>query len=137
MGKPMTVAVAIKVLVVWAAILVLAVINGTFREAVLIPNLGTASGLILSGLLLSLFILGATYLFLPWLGVRRPYQLLLIGLCWLALTLVFEFSFGLLRGQAPAEILEAYTFKGGNIWPVVLMVTAAAPLLAAKLRGWW
>jgi hypothetical protein len=70
------------------------------------------------------------------LAVRSASQLLLIGLGWLVLTLVFEFSFGLLRGVLPTEILAAYTFKGGNIWPLVLLVTAAAPWLAAKLRGW-
>lgn len=105
MGKSMTAAVAMKVLAVWAAIL--AVVNGTLREAVLTPWLDTASALMLSGVLLSLFILGATYLFLPWLGVRHPYQLLGVGLCWLAFTLVFEFSLGLLRRQTIVEILEA------------------------------
>ena len=131
-----TVEVAAKALAIWVVILVLAVINGTFREAVLIPKLGGSSGLFLSGLLLSLLILAATYLLLPWLGIRRSGQLLLIGVCWLALTLVFEFSFGLLRGKALPEILGAYTFKGGNIWSVVLVVTAVAPCLAARLRGW-
>jgi hypothetical protein len=131
-----TVEVAAKALAIWVVILVLAIINGTFREAVLIPKLGGSSGLFLSGLLLSLLILAATYLLLPWLGIRRSGQLLLIGVCWLALTLVFEFSFGLLRGKALPEILGAYTFKGGNIWSVVLVVTAVAPCLAARLRGW-
>jgi len=131
-----TIEVAAKALAIWVVILVLAVINGTFREAVLIPKLGSSSGLFLSGLLLSLLILAATYLLLPWLGIRRSGQLLLIGVCWLALTLVFEFSFGLLRGKALSEILGAYTFKGGNIWSVVLVVTAVAPCLAARLRGW-
>ena len=131
-----TVEVAAKALAIWVVILVLAIINGTFREAVLIPKLGSSSGLFLSGLLLSLLILAATYLLLPWLGIRRSGQLLLIGVCWLALTLVFEFSFGLLRGKALSEILGAYTFKGGNIWSVVLVVTAVAPCLAARLRGW-
>ena len=131
-----TIEVAAKALAIWVVILVLAVINGTFREAVLIPKFGSSSGLFLSGLLLSLLILAATYLLLPWLGIRRSGQLLLIGVCWLALTLVFEFSFGLLRGKALSEILGAYTFKGGNIWSVVLVVTAVAPCLAARLRGW-
>ena len=131
-----TIEVAAKALAIWVVILVLAVINGTFREAVLIPKLGGSSGLFLSGSLLSLLILAATYLLLPWLGIRRSGQLLLIGVCWLALTLVFEFSFGLLRGKALPEILGAYTFKGGNIWSVVLVVTAVAPCLAARLRGW-
>lgn len=132
----MTIEIAAKALAIWAAILGLAIINGTFREVVLIPKLGNTSGLILSGVLLSIVILAATYLLLPWLGIRRSRQLLLIGLCWLILTLAFEFSFGLLRGKALPEILGAYTFKDGNIWSAVLVVTAVAPWLAAKLRGW-
>lgn len=132
----MTVEIAAKSLVVWAVILVLAIANGTLREAMLIPMLGIAPGEFLSGLFLSCLILAAAYLFLPWLGVRSTGQLLLIGLGWLVLTLIFEFSFGLLRGKAMAEILQAYMFKGGNIWPLVLVVTAAAPWLAARLRGW-
>jgi hypothetical protein len=125
-----------KTLAVWLGILILAVANGMFREAVLIPTLGKTPALILSGTLLSLVILAAAYLSLPWLAVRSPSQLLLIGLGWLVLTLIFEFSFGLLRGVPLTEMLAAYTFRGGNIWPVVLLVTAAAPWLAARLRGW-
>ena len=132
----MAIEVAAKALAIWVAILVLAIVNGTFREAVLIPKLGTTSGLILSGVFLSALILAATYLLLPWLGTRRSGQLFLIGFCWLVLTLVFEFSFGLLRGKTLPVILEAYTFKGGNLWPAVVLVTAVAPWLAAKLRGW-
>jgi len=32
-------------------------------------------------------------------------------------------------------LLEAYTFKDGNIWPIVLLVTLVAPLLAVRLRA--
>lgn len=128
--------IALKALAIWAGILMLAVFNGALREAVLIPKLGTAAGLVLSGLFLSVLILAAAYLSLPWLGARRFIELLGIGLGWLALTLVFEFSFGLWQGKSWQVMFEAYTFKGGNIWPVVLVVTAFAPYLAAKLRGW-
>lgn len=132
-----TVEVAAKALGVWAVILVLAMLNGVLREAVLIPMFGSAPGLVVSGLLLSCLILAVTFfLLLPWLGVHSSSQLLFIGFGWLILTLIFEFSFGLLRGKTMAEILDTYTFKNGNIWPVVLVVTAAAPWLAAKLRSW-
>ncbi len=60
---------------------------------------------------------------------------ILVGAGWLALTLIFEFSFGLRRGASMSEILGAYTFQEGNIWPLVLLITALAPWLAAKLRG--
>lgn len=132
----MLAAVALKALIVWAGILVLAVANGALREGVLVPKLGTPLGLVLSGLLLSLLILVVAYLSLPWLETRRPMHLLCIGLGWLALTLIFEFTFGLWQGKAWPVLLEAYTFKGGNIWPIVLGVVAVAPYVAAKLRGW-
>ncbi|WP_404419486.1 hypothetical protein [Marinospirillum sp.] len=128
--------IALKALVIWFAILVLAIANGVLRESVLVPGLGTPTALIVSGLLLSALIIGVTYFSLPWLHIRRPVQLWAVGLGWLALTLVFEFSFGLLQGKSWPELLEAYTFKDGNIWPLVLAVTALAPYIAAKLRGW-
>lgn len=128
--------IAAKALGVWTSILVLAVANGALREAILIPRLGKAAGLVLSGLLLSGLILVVAYLSLPWLSARGLHELLAVGLGWLFLTLAFEFSFDLLRGKPLGEILEAYTFKDGNIWPVVLLAIALAPWVAAKLRSW-
>ena len=125
-----------KALALWTLILLLAIANGLLREAVLIPRIGAFAGTALSCLLLAALILAVAYLGLPWMPVRRAGGLLWIGLGWLLLTLAFEFSFGLLRGKALAEILEAYTFRGGNLWPLVLAVTAAAPWLAARRRGW-
>ena len=132
----MTTKVMFKVIAIWMAILVFAIANGVLREAVLIPWLGSAPGLVLSGVFLSCVILATAYAAAPWLGLRSPHHLLLTGLGWLALTLAFEFSFGLVRGKPMAEILDAYAFKGGSIWPLVLIVTAAAPWVAARLRGW-
>ena len=131
----MTLVVAGKALVLWAVILVCAVANGALREAVLIPRLGGTPGLVISGLALSGVIVLVAYLGVPWLGARGVSELVLVGLGWLAATLIFEFSFGLLRGKSLAELLSAYTFEGGNIWPLVLVITAIAPWLAARLRG--
>lgn len=130
----MAVEVVLRAVGLWLVILALAIANGALREAVLIPKLGNASGLILSGVLLSGLVLLVAYLGLPWLRAEGR-ELIRIGLGWLAVTLVFEFSFGLLRGKPLGEILAAYTFKGGNIWPVVLLVVAMAPWLAGKIRG--
>jgi len=125
-----------KAFVVWLIILLLAIMNGVLRESIFIPKWGKTPGLVLSGLLLSVLILTVTYLALPWLNVQSAHKLIGIGCGWLLLTLVFEFSFGLLRGMPLKEILEAYTFKDGNIWLMVLLVTVLAPWIAAWFRGW-
>lgn len=88
-------ATTLKSLAVWAAILALAIVNGGLREAILVPTLGNTIGLALSGLLLSALIIAVSFATLPWLGVRRIAQLLAVGMGWAALTMVFEFTFGL------------------------------------------
>jgi hypothetical protein len=128
--------IALKALGIWAAILVLAIVNGVVRESILTPAFGLPAALVLSGVLLSAFIIGVAYISLPWLHIGHSVHLWLVGLGWLALTLIFEFSFGLWQGKSWPELLEAYSFKDGNIWLVVLVVTALAPYIAAKLRGW-
>lgn len=129
-------ALTVRALAIWLAILTMAVANGVLREALLIPWLGKTPGLVLSGIFLSMLILVTTFVALPWLGADRLLQFIGIGMGWLVLTLAFEFSFGWLQGKSWPTILEAYTFKDGNIWPVVLLVTAVAPYIAARCRGW-
>ncbi|HYG64288.1 MAG TPA: hypothetical protein VEL74_17050 [Thermoanaerobaculia bacterium] len=124
----------VKSLAVWLLILVLAIINGAFREAVLLPSLGRPLGLVLSGLLLSVCIIVVACFFVPRMARTERLRPLYLGLLWLGLTLGFEFGFGrLVQRRSWPELLEAYTFKDGNIWPIVLVVTFLAPLLAV----WW
>jgi len=119
----------------WFLILVLAMLNGLFREAVLLPSLGTPAAPLLSGLLLSSAILLVTLALARWLRLDGVSRCLTVGSLWLCLTLLFEFGFGAaVQGHSWAEMLEAYTFQDGNIWPVVLAVTFVAPLIAARLR---
>ena len=124
----------LKATAVWALILVLAILNGALREAVLLPALGKPWGLTLSGLLLAACIVAVALAFVPRIvrqGGVEPWR---IGLRWLVLTLVFEFGFGrLVQGRSWDELLQAYTFADGNLWPLVLVVTAVAPSLAVWL----
>ena len=133
----MTFGITGKVLAIWLAILGLAIANGMLREAFLLPMLGRPQALILSGILLAVLILVVAYLSLPWFGRVSASGYAAIGLGWLCLTLTFEFAFGrLVREKSWPELLEAYTFNDGNLWPVVLLVTVAAPSIAARVRGW-
>jgi len=125
----------LKSTAIWLFIMGCAVLNGGFREAVLLPKLGTPLALVLSGILLSVCIVVVTLAFVRWLGPLTSSQCLWLGLFWLCLTLVFEFGFGrLVQHRGWPELLEAYTFKDGNLWPLVLVVIFFAPLLAVRLR---
>ena len=89
----------------------------------------------LSGLLLSLLIALIAYALVRFTHATVA-QGLRIGIGWLALTLAFEFAFGRYVQHKPwEEILAAYTFQDGNLWPLVLVVTLLAPPAAAMLQA--
>ncbi|MBX7061545.1 MAG: hypothetical protein K1X52_07785 [Pyrinomonadaceae bacterium] len=125
----------IRATIIWAVILVLAILNGVLREAVLFPSFGMQTGFIVSGIILCCMIFAIAYVSISWIASDSPKQQLLVGFLWLALTLSFEFSFGLSRGLSLDEILSAYSFRDGNLWPLVLLLTFFAPLLAAKAKA--
>jgi len=103
--------VLVRAVVVWLLLLVLAILNGAFREAVLNPALGPQMGHVVSTVLLS-------------------------GL--MALTLAFEFGAGYWLFHKPlAELVYDYNLTRGRIWRVVLVVTALSPVLVGKWRHLW
>lgn len=124
-----------KVLAVWLGILVFAVLNGTLREAVLIPAVGKFAGMVSSGVILSTCIFLAAFFAAPWFGRRPATQFWLIGTAWLVLTLLFETGIGLAQQRDFSELFRAYTFENGNLWPIVLLATLVSPWLAGLLRG--
>jgi uncharacterized PurR-regulated membrane protein YhhQ (DUF165 family) len=125
-----------KAFTLWLVILVLAITNGSIRESVLIPHLGNFAGLVTSGIILSVAVFLVALLCVPWYGRLSATKWWWIGVFWLCLTLLFEFGFGrFVRHHTLQHMLEAYTFKDGNIWPLVLLTVLVSPWLAARLRG--
>ena len=132
----MTITVLVKAVALWFAILIIAIINGMFREIILIPIIGSSAGLIASGMILSVCIFSVVFFAVRWYGQLGSLQYWVIGIFWLVLTLLFEFGFGrFVQHKDWSDLIQAYTFKGGNIWPIVLLVTLVSPWLAARLRG--
>jgi len=132
----MAVTVWLKAFALWFGILVLAMLNGTLREKTLVPAMGPFGATLASGIILSVCVFLVAFAAAPWYGRLSSSQWLLIGLFWLLLTLVFEFAFGrFARHQSWPELLQAYTFKGGNTWPLVLVAALISPWLSAKWRG--
>jgi len=129
-------AVWMKAFALWFAILILAMLNGALREKALIPAWGPAVAFLVSGIILSVCVFAVAFVGAPWFGRLSSGHWLLVGAFWVVVTVVFEFGFGRLIQNKPwPELLDAYYFKGGNIWPVVLLVTLISPFIAGKLRA--
>lgn len=120
----------------WLLILLLAILNGVLRETVLVAYLSRDNAHLASGLLLSCVILIAATALAPWLRLRAAGHAMKVGALWLGLTLLFEFTFGgFVLDRSLSDMLDAYRFAHGNIWPVVLAVILFAPLIARSIRG--
>jgi hypothetical protein len=112
----------------WLLILVLAILNGALRQALLIPRIGDRAGHIVSTLLLSGMILAATWLLLPWLRPLTARDAWTIGATWLVLTTAFEFLGGhYLFGTPWPRLVADYNVARGRIWILVLATALLAP----------
>lgn len=125
-----------KAIILWFVLMVLAILNGTVRVKWIIPSTGLTSGLAISTLMLCTLILVATWVSVAWMGPRTNGEAIRIGLLWLSMTLGFEFGIGHFVFKKPwPELLADYNIAKGRIWILVLVATATAPWITAKLRG--
>jgi len=126
---------AAKAALLWLAILGFAVANGALREAWLVSWLGRSRATMASGVVLAIGILAITTATIRWYGRLPGRRYWAIGLAWVVATVMFETALGRLVEHRPwHELLDAYRFRGGNLWPIDLAVTLAAPWCAARIR---
>jgi hypothetical protein len=125
----------LRSLLIWLVILLLAIINGAFRQAVLIPRMNERAAHVASTLLLSVLVVAATWMVLPWVGPMTTGEAWTVGMLWLLLTVAFEFLAGhYLFGTPWQTLLLDYNITQGHIWPLALMVTLVSPVLVYLLR---
>jgi hypothetical protein len=125
----------VRALLVWAVLLLCAIANGGFREAVLVPRLGGATAHVVSTLLLSGVVILLATVTIGWIAPRSSADALLVGVMWLILVLAFEFLAGhYLFGNSWEKLLADYNLLQGRVWPLVLIVTCVAPLVAYLSR---
>ena len=128
----------LRALLAWFALMVIAVLNGAFRVAVLNPRLGERTGHVISTVMLCALILGVTGLLIGWIGPSSIRDGARVGAMWLALAVTFEFGFGHFVARKPwQELLVDYDIAAGRVWVLVLVTTLFAPLLMGRARRIW
>lgn len=131
----MTFPLFLKTSMIWFVIAVLAIVNGIFRENVLVGMIGPNMAVPVSGITLSMIVLIVTYVSFPLFGKHHAPTYFVIGLQWVLMTLLFEFIFGhYVMGKSWSDILEVFHIMRGNLFIIVLAVSLISPLLMAKVK---
>jgi len=135
-GKGMKISLVLKSLGMWLVFVIMAILNGTFRQFILSPNLGSSIAHIISTFLIISILFGGTFIFLKILHTELDRkELMLIGVFWLILTVLFEFIFGhFVMGHPWEKLLADYNILKGRFWILVLMATLFAPIIIGRIR---
>lgn len=125
----------LRALVVWVLLMIAETIHGIIRNLALVPITGDFSARQIGVFTGAAIIFGITFIFVRWLHAATKAKLLLIGMMWLTLTLIFEFCLGsFVLGLSWERITEDYNLLQGGLLPFGLLFMVLSPLLAAKLR---
>ena len=121
----------------WFALSVFMVLNGTLRVYTYEKLIGDLPGHIVSTVTGCALILILTSLFLRFVPAEYTQKdLLVLGVLWLLMTVVFEFLFGhYVAGHPWERLLADYNILKGRIWVLALITTLCAPLIAGRLFG--
>lgn len=117
---------------IWVIIIPIAILNGGFREYVLVNLGGLARPL--SGIILSFCIFIVAYLLVPKIKncVKRDY--IFFGVMWFILTNLFDLSAYIKEGEGFAGLLQSYNIFTGNTWLLVVLTALFAPTIVIKIK---
>lgn len=73
------------------------------------------------------------YLLLQHADDYNTQDLILVGILWLVLTLIFEWGGSLAIGRSVEEILVGWNIFVGYMWPYVLLSYLLAPIIVEKI----
>jgi hypothetical protein len=126
----------IRAIAVWLVIIVAESVSGAIRRLWLIPILGEARAGQIGFVVGAIIIITIAWFFVGWMRAETTAALLLIGLLWAALTLLFEITLGrLVFGYSCARIAADYDIAQSGLMAIGLIVLLFAPWIAAKLHG--
>lgn len=124
-----------KAIATWLLIVAAESVHGTLRQLFIAPALGDLPARQLGVLTGSVIIFAIAWLCIRWIGARTFAQQLRVGLVWVALIVVFEFSLGTALGYTRARMLSDYDIAQGGLMGFGLLFMLFAPALAARARG--
>ena len=125
----------LRAFAVWLVIIAVETVHGILRTLLLVPMMGDFPARQFSVFTGSLLIFGVTLSLINWIATKTTLQLLIVGLLWVALTVLFEITLGrLVLDLSWDRITEDYDIIRGGLLGFGLLFMAVSPLLAKRLR---
>ena len=120
----------------WLVLAVIAVVNGTLRQFVYGPLMPELAAHQLSTLTGILFTGGAVWLLDRSWPIGSAKEAWTIGVCWLLMTVVFEFGFGhWVAGHSWSRLLADYNLFAGRVWLLFLAWITVVPYVTWRLAN--
>ena len=121
---------------VWLLEIPLAAVNAfVFMDRVYAPRVGALRAHQFAMGTRLIWIVGLGFAIAHFAGPQRAPAMLLAGLFWMALWLVFEWAGSLLIRRPVHEILVGWHVERGYMWPYVLVAYLMSPVLAHSVAG--
>lgn len=127
----------LKAVLAWLGLMALAMLNGIFRQFVLLPNMGELPAHQVTTVILCVVIFIYTWLVLGWWPLPARSSAWMVGITWAILTVAFKFVLGAMILKKPMPTLIAdYNLLAGRIWPLALLSTLIAPAVLWRASQW-
>ena len=124
----------LKYFLCWFPMILIAVLNGTARDLWYKKFTGDLTGHQISTItLIILFGIYIGFIIKLYPPVSET-QSIYIGLLWLILTLIFEFGFGLYRGNSWSKLFSDYNILKGRIWILIPIWVTIAPWIFFRIN---
>ncbi|MGV3527909.1 MAG: hypothetical protein ACO1OO_03365 [Flavisolibacter sp.] len=127
--------VMLTYLFAWFPMLLLAIANGSLREFFFKKHMNDLAAHQLSTATLIVLFSVYIYFMLQKFPPESLQQALYTGILWMAMTEIFEFCFGLIRGLGWQVMLADYNIAAGRLWLLTPTWLLVAPVIAHFIQA--
>lgn len=118
---------------IWAMIIPIAILNGGFRQYILV-KLGDLA-LPISGIMLGVAVFVVAYFMVPKINNCVKMDYIMFGIMWFVLTNLFDLSAYIQAGGGFNDLLKSYNIFTGNTWIIVVLSALFSPTVVMRLRN--
>ncbi|MGB5628440.1 MAG: hypothetical protein WBM45_03925 [Woeseiaceae bacterium] len=123
-----------KYVLVWLLLAIVAIANGVIRQSTYGNTVSESAAHQISTVTAILFSGGVVWVVNRYWAIESTSQALIIGGCWLVMTVAFEFGFGhYIVGHTWEKLIADYNLLQGRVWSLFLIWVAIMPFVIHKL----